>query len=109
MLYIATTGEDLLVGGKKKWKEFRTAFGQLGEQSFFMGKHHPVVKWSFAKKSGLVFPASAKDQERFINLLPHITVDDVSFKATKASWAPKNRVILDIRIPNFGSQTPPKT
>ena len=26
-----------------------------------------------------------------------------------ASRAPKNRVILDIRIPNFGSQTPPET
>ena len=74
-----------------------------------MGKHHPVVNMGFAKKSGLVFPASAKDQKWFLNLLPHITVDDVSFKATKASWAPKNRVILDIRIPNFGSQTPPET
>ena len=74
-----------------------------------MGKHHPVVKWGFAKKSGLVFPASAKDQERFINLLPHITVVNVSFEAKKASRALKNRVILDIRIPNFGSQTPPET
>merc|ERR1712175_661 len=105
LLYVTTDGEELLVGGKKTWKEFRTAFGQLGEQALFAGKHHPVVQWGFANKTGMVFPSTATDQERFLNLLPQLTVDNVSFKATKASLIPKNKVILELRIPAFGAET----
>ena len=104
MLYVTNNDVNMILGGKKSWNDFRSAYVEIGTQAILDKKFHPQVEWAFKNGVGMVFPTSEKDQKAFIEIAKTMEVNGKTFKTRRSIDTPK-RVHVTLRVPRYAAKT----